>query len=499
MNKAVLFLLTMATAFATQAAQTTHLFTGFEYESEPAFLLESVELNGATGQIGVWSGDDFPEALADGFFSGGFLGGDSVGFVDHPLGGRVLSIDGPIDSAVHFMNLNRSTPTDGAEVSFSVGSLRSGVGGRADFDLFGLDQNGNESFRVRIGADTDKHRLGFVSNGGATFDFPTTHGFDQANDLAPVSLPLTSAGNLADVTLLLDENGYSMDVSNLNGANSYRTSLLPYNGSATQLTQIGLFYRGFGVTSNQQSGLLLDDLMVTSGGVSAELFNGYINADNKIVLRGTGEEVVALNFESPKGLLVPVSEAGDPIFTTTVVNTPNNISVGSIGIGKSVAIDGELVTAVGYRGDSPESDLLATWGDTSSIAHEFTVSLQSGVGLDCNGDGIVDSNDLSCACSDAQIEPLLATLNLLPGDLDANGEVSFLDFLSLASNFGQPGEYSDGDIDCSGEVSFLDFLTLASNFGKSSAVAAAVPEPNSGALFVFGMILAFATRVRVRG
>ena len=59
--------------------------------------------------------------------------------------------------------------------------------------------------------------------------------------------------------------------------------------------------------------------------------------------------------------------------------------------------------------------------------------------------------------------------SLLPGDVDANGEVDFLDFLALARNFGKvdlPNGPLDGDFDNDGDVDFLDFLTLANNFGK---------------------------------
>lgn len=86
------------------------------------------------------------------------------------------------------------------------------------------------------------------------------------------------------------------------------------------------------------------------------------------------------------------------------------------------------------------------------------------------------------------------------GDVDGSGDVNFLDFLTLAQNFGQAAsDHTTGDIDCSGEVNFLDFLTLAQNFGSSvSAEASAVPEPSTGLLLGVASLLIGLTRRRRR-
>lgn len=85
----------------------------------------------------------------------------------------------------------------------------------------------------------------------------------------------------------------------------------------------------------------------------------------------------------------------------------------------------------------------------------------------------------------------------IAGDLDGDGEVAFADFLTLSANFGQMDvPYADGDIDCDGEVAFADFLTLSANFGQSAGGAAAVPEPSSAMLMLFGLAAFFARRRR---
>ena len=63
----------------------------------------------------------------------------------------------------------------------------------------------------------------------------------------------------------------------------------------------------------------------------------------------------------------------------------------------------------------------------------------------------------------------------IPGDIDMDGSVGFLDFLALANTFGDDVEAGTGaDINGDGMVGFLDFLALANNFGKSAAAVDAV-------------------------
>ena len=95
------------------------------------------------------------------------------------------------------------------------------------------------------------------------------------------------------------------------------------------------------------------------------------------------------------------------------------------------------------------------------------------------------------------LDNVLTVTGLLPGDLDANGDVAFTDFLMLSNNFGQQvGSYADGDIDCSGKVDFADFLVLSANFGKRSGSTSAVPEPSGLMLLGLGVLLLKAARRR---
>ena len=111
-------------------------------------------------------------------------------------------------------------------------------------------------------------------------------------------------------------------------------------------------------------------------------------------------------------------------------------------------------------------------------------------------DGAVTTTDLVFACSRNQNPaPWLQQLNILPGDVDFDGQVAFADFLVLSSNFGQQGGYTEGDFNCDGEIQFPDFLILSANFGLAAAdVLANVPEPSGGICALYGALVCLRRR-----
>ena len=147
------------------------------------------------------------------------------------------------------------------------------------------------------------------------------------------------------------------------------------------------------------------------------------------------------------------------------------------------------------NGEGPDGTGFFGVGDLVDI--EFGLSnLGTDIGgdpNDCNGDGVVDIEDTLCATSDT-IGDILAAANLLQGDADGNGMVDFTDFVALADNFGQEGNYKQGNFDLIGGVEFADFVILSDNFGKSAGAVAAVPEPSGWALILFGVFLVSWTR-----
>lgn len=60
------------------------------------------------------------------------------------------------------------------------------------------------------------------------------------------------------------------------------------------------------------------------------------------------------------------------------------------------------------------------------------------------------------------------TESQLRGDVNLDGETSFVDFLLLSANYGKEGAVrSDGDLNDDAFVSFEDFLILADDFGMT--------------------------------
>ena len=116
--------------------------------------------------------------------------------------------------------------------------------------------------------------------------------------------------------------------------------------------------------------------------------------------------------------------------------------------------------------------------------------------LDCNGDGVVDQQDVDCGCA-AGLDDILAELDLLAGDFNTDGNVDVDDFLTLSRNFNQEGGYRDGDANCSGSIDVQDFLVLSRNFGQS-ATAATVPEPTGSALVALTFLALLAVRRRMQ-
>jgi hypothetical protein len=76
--------------------------------------------------------------------------------------------------------------------------------------------------------------------------------------------------------------------------------------------------------------------------------------------------------------------------------------------------------------------------------------------------GTIQDGSVSTADFDELIVNVIGTRR---GDADLNGKVDFDDFVTLSSNFGALGGWSDGDSDGNGVVDFADFVLLANNFG----------------------------------
>jgi len=137
-------------------------------------------------------------------------------------------------------------------------------------------------------------------------------------------------------------------------------------------------------------------------------------------------------------------------------------------------------------GGNEEREEFADWnGQHGRI--QFTIEFPE---FDCDRSGEVDTGDLTCMTIETR-DPTLQILNLLIGDVNADRNVDFSDFLILADGYGEPVDnYTLGDLNIDGKVRLSDFLLLADNFGKKadSDFNTSVPEASSFVLLLLGLI-----------
>ena len=234
-------------------------YSGFEYSGgEPTPGTDAAGLNGADNQVGSFSGTVPTSSLNAGELFTFSNGAD----------GRVLEVDRPTADATFFAELSEEIPVDGAVVSFNAGTTRTQGDNSKDWEMIGLDADGNESFHLLIIANNDTNdpisaeRLAVISDNGATttVDLPTVSGDDAHDDLPNVSPDFTIT-NTAWITLNLDSAGFTIDFSR--AGRTYTTDVLDYNGSATELSEIKFFLRGGG-SDSVRAGMFIDNLTVTT-------------------------------------------------------------------------------------------------------------------------------------------------------------------------------------------------------------------------------------------
>lgn len=142
----------------------------------------------------------------------------------------------------------------------------------------------------------------------------------------------------------------------------------------------------------------------------------------------------------------------------------------------------------GYDGDMNGLDMFGvdSGGFVHSIANLGT--LNAGDTLDIQFRGGWDWNTLEP--EGWTIDNVVVTQLETPGDFNFDESLDLLDFGILASNFNEPGQFSDGDINIDGMVNMTDFVEWYQLYRaqEDPAGAASVPEPTTGLLLLFGCI-----------
>lgn len=303
---AAALMLVTSSAFAQRE---TKFRTEFEYGSlsDEPFVFEPLDLNGAEGQVGEWTGAEIPEGSGGDILPGAPL--DAAGFKNNPYdGSRLLVLDrpggDPDNDGVNYKGSIDAELTEpvlllGAEVSFELGVRRTGGNNNKDFDIVGRGSDGAESFRLRVGTNNNGgERLGYVTNDGAdvVFDLPTVVGEDAGTDMnntgynGGITGPFDDdtggpgvGAEFAGIKLTLSGDGFVIDFAHneLNTtaeANAYTSDVLPYNGNAMDLALVEFGYSGSGSTG-VNSGWFLDNVLITG---FEEILQGDFNANGEL-------------------------------------------------------------------------------------------------------------------------------------------------------------------------------------------------------------------------
>jgi len=112
--------------------------------------------------------------------------------------------------------------------------------------------------------------------------------------------------------------------------------------------------------------------------VDVPVLNAVVR-NGRIVVEGSGQEIIGLDFQSKAGLLT--NDASAAPFGFYLAETPKHVSLGVLGLGNAVTLNGSLVTSVSYSGTDPANDLQARWGDLSAGHYDFNVSIENTGGL----------------------------------------------------------------------------------------------------------------------
>lgn len=185
---------------------------------------------------------------------------------------------------------------------------------------------------------------------------------------------------------------------------------------------------------------------------------------------GYGREA-GYSFDSP---CVSVGNLWDPFVASIDAARPVELFVDSTADGKA----DHFVTAIGYD-DTPGAFRYACYNTYDHEVHWYA---------------------FACVAKGRPYGVATGTLFQvrLTGDTDTDGDVDFLDYLTVKANFGtEDASWEVGDFDGDWDVDFYDFLAVKENFGRVLGTGEAVPQdaaPEPGTLTLLsacaGLVLA---------
>lgn len=191
--------------------------------------------------------------------------------------------------------------------------------------------------------------------------------------------------------------------------------------------------------------------------------------------------------------ITAVDLGGESVRSTEIVAAPIAAQVGSVFVSSSVAgpialstaSDGLRLLPTGRTTDLPWSGLTQV---SIHLNEPATISAAdvsvSGVNVanygpvTISGSGstytitlaqpIRKADRVTLTISNQQIATFTRRLDVLPGDVNDDGKVTFADFTALSTHFGQPASPTPfADLNADGTINFADFTILSTNFGMA--------------------------------
>ncbi len=264
--KAPIALLSPILIAATPLKASTVVFqTGFQYETPPTVGTDAANLNGATGQVGTWSGTvpdgsmTFPATL----YAAGALRFDT-------------STGGTGVSHSYRATTTAVAPLTGSTVAFDFAFHRTQFNNNAkDFQLIGFDASNNQIFNITASAQADAGASGgtidndrrwFATTNGTTalFAAPNVQDLPGASDSFN---DILQQGNLGTMTLTLEAAGYTMNwmrnktVGEGGGVIDWTTDAIAYNSVAPGALSYITFNQNAVATA---AGHAIDNVVITS-------------------------------------------------------------------------------------------------------------------------------------------------------------------------------------------------------------------------------------------